>query len=347
MNTLSKHLLTAIVVTLTLSATGCANNGTDQDSTKRIGYVVTTLSNPYFVDMTEAAADEATNYENVEVVIQSPDQAVDIEDQIQIIENLVTQGVDAICVVPADSRSIVSAVARANTAGIPVLIIDNRMDEGLAAERSVRAETFIGSNNYEGGFIAGEHIAGRINQAGEVAVLEGVSGVDAAIQRKSGFADAIGQYPNIEIVASQTANWSREQGLNVFQNMLQSHPEIDALFASNDEMALGAIQAIREEGREGEIIVVGFDATDDGLDAVEGGRMEGSVAQLPALMGRLAVQKAISLLEGASIEAEIPIPVQLITTNDLRRAPADSVLQAKADSLIRVMADDESQQIAQ
>jgi ribose transport system substrate-binding protein len=283
-----------------------------QVKTKKIAFIVTTLSNPFFVDMTQGAQQEAKKHAGIKLIIQAPERAVDVERQIQIFENLITQKVDAICVVPADSRSILPAISKANKANIPVLNIDNKIDFELAKKNNVKVATFIGSDNYLGGKLAAEYIVKRLGGKGKVAILEGVSGVDAAIQRKGGFLDCLKDYPGIEVVASQVADWDREKGLNGFQNILQAHPGVQALFACNDEMALGAIQAIKAARKTG-IIVVGFDATKDGLAAVKAGSMAATVAQMPAEMGKIGVQKAVDLLDGKKIEENIPTEVKLIT----------------------------------
>ena len=289
---------------------GCS----EKKESKKIAFVVTTLSNPFFVDMTEGAKVEAEKYADVELIIQAPERgAVDIERQIQIIENLITQKVNAICVVPSDSRSILPAIAKANKAKIPVLNIDNKIDFEQAKKDNVTVVTFIGSDNYLGGKIAAQYIVEKLGGKGKVAILEGVSGVEAAINRKEGFIDYVKGYPEIKIVASQPADWEREKGLNVFQNILQASPDVQALFASNDEMALGAIQAIKSAGKEGKIIVVGFDATKDGLDAVKKGEMAGTIQQLPSEMGKIGIQNAVKVLNGENIKEYIPTKVKMIS----------------------------------
>jgi ribose transport system substrate-binding protein len=281
---------------------------------RTVAFVVTTLSNPFFVDMTDGAREEAKKHPEIRLVIQAPERgATDIERQTQIVENLVTQKVDAICIVPADSRSILPAIAQANRSLISVLNVDNRIDVDLAKADNIHIATYIGSDNYLGGKLAAEYIVKQLNGRGKLAVLEGVSGVDAAIKRKAGFMDYVKDYPGITVVASQPADWDREKGLNVFQSVLEAHPDLDALFASNDEMALGAIQAIKAARKEGKMIVVGFDATKDGLEAVKAGTMNGTVAQQPALMGQTCVLKASELISGKSIEPYIGTEVKLIT----------------------------------
>lgn len=308
----AKFIISLVLVGL-IAVAGIQGCGKKKD-VKTIGFVVTTLSNPFFIDMTEAAKEEIKNHPGFEIIIQAPEKgATDVERQIQIVENLITQKVDALCVVPADSRSIIESVIKANKAGILFLNIDNKIDFTLAKQRNAEVATFIGSDNYLGGKLAGEYIVKKLNGKGKVAILEGVSGVEAAINRKSGFLDYAKDHPGIDVVASQPADWDREKGLNVFQNILRANPDVTALFACNDEMALGAIQAIKTAGKEGQIIVVGFDATKDGLAAVENGSMAATVAQLPAKMGRIGILMAVDLINGKSIKKQIPTEVKLIT----------------------------------
>jgi len=307
----SKRLIIGVVVALAI--TSISFLGCTKKKTKQIAFVVTTLSNPFFVDMTEGAKQEIAKHLGYELIVQAPEKgAVDVERQIQIMENLISQKVDAICVVPADSKSILPVIAKANKAQIPVLNIDNKIDFELAKKDNIKVATFIGSDNYLGGKLAAEYIVKKLNGKGKVAILEGVSGVEAANQRKGGFSDYVKNNPGIKVVASQPADWDREKGLNVFQNILQANPDVQGLFACNDEMALGAIQAVKAAKKEG-IVIVGFDATKDGVAAVKDGSMAGTVAQLPAEMGKIAVQKAMHLINGKSIEGQIPTEVKLIT----------------------------------
>ena len=146
-----------------------------------------------------------------------------------------------------------------------------------------------------------------------VAILEGIPGHETGDSRLRGFRDAVASAPGLRIVASQPANWERDQGFTVFQNMLQAHPEIDALFAASDLMALGAIEAIAAANRTGKVRVVGFDALDDARAAIQAGRMAGSVAQSPRDMGRIAVESAYKLMRNQSVPAEQKVPIVLVT----------------------------------
>jgi ribose transport system substrate-binding protein len=152
----------------------------------------------------------------------------------------------------------------------------------------------------------------------KVAILEGIPGHETGDSRLRGFKEAVGGSPNIAIVASQPANWERDLGFTVFQNMLQAHPEIDAVFACNDMMALGALEAIAAAGKTGAIRVIGFDAVDDAKQAILAGTMVASVAQQPAEMGRIGVETVVKVLAGESVPAEQRVSIGLVTAETLR-----------------------------
>ena len=241
------------------------------------------------------------------------EREIDVEKQVQIIENLLQTGIRALIVTPSGSREIATVIAKANRANIPVVVVDTRVDAKAAADNKLQLASFIGSDNYEGGKLAGEYLAKTTGGKAKVAVLEGIPGHETGDSRLRGFRDALAAQPGMTIVASQPANWERDQGFTVFQNMLQAHPETDALFACSDLMALGALEAIAAAGRSGKIRVVGFDALDDARKAIDAGRMEASVAQSPRDMGRIAVESAAKLLRGESIPADQKVPISLVT----------------------------------
>ena len=299
--------LALVAAILGLALIGC---GRSQTPSKKIGFVMATLANPYFVDMMAGAKTELAKHPGYELVIQAPEKAAETEREIQIIENLCVQRVAVLCVVPVDSKSIVPAIKKANRAGIPVINVDSKIDSKTAKALGASVVGFIVSDNFEGGRIAGAFIADKLHGKGKVAILEGISGLETATLRKNGCLEAFKKTPGIEVVASLPADWEREKGMNVFQNILQAHPDLDAVFACNDEMALGAIRALNQPRK---VIVVGFDATAEARQAVEKGLMDATVAQQPYKMGQQAVADAIRLIEGKTNEPKIETPVKLVT----------------------------------
>lgn len=272
-----------------------------------LGLVLSTLNNPFFVtlrDGAQQAADEA----GVELVVL--DSQNDAAREAANVEDLIQQQVDAILINPTDSDAVVPSIQKANEAGIPVFTIDRGANGGEVVSH-------IASDNVAGGRMAGEFIVEALGGEGRVVELEGIAGTSAARDRGQGFNEVIEANPGIEVVARQTANFDRAEGLTVFENILQAQPEIDAVFAHNDEMILGAIEAAKAAGRADQIIFVGFDAIDDALAAVRDGSLAATVAQQPFLMGRLGVATAISSLNGDTVEANIPVDLTLVTADNV------------------------------
>ncbi len=295
---------------------GCERRESTSVQGPTVALVVKTVNHPYFIDM-QQGAEAAAKRLGVNLIVQGAEREVDVEKQMQIVENLIQKRVDALCLAPSGSRELVPAVVKANRAGIPVVVLDTRIDPAALREAGGKVLTFIGSDNFEGGKVAGSYIVEHMRGSGRVAILEGIPGHETGDARRRGFHSVVDQAPGIKVVASQTANWERDQGFNVFQNMLQAHPDVQALFACNDLMALGAVEAIAAAGKTGQILVVGFDAVKDARDAIRRGSMAASVAQHPGEMGRIGVESAYHALRGESVPDYIPVKIELITRQNV------------------------------
>lgn len=302
---------TVALLIASASITACNRGEKAKTGAPTVALVVKTLNNPFFVEM-QKGAQAAADSLGIQLVVQAPEREIDVEKQMQIVENLIERDVDVLLLVPSGSREIVPAIVKANAANIPVVIVDTRVDQAALQSANGRIATFIGSDNVDGGRIAGEFVAQKVAGRGKVAVLEGIPGHETGDSRLRGFREAIAKHPGVTIVASQTANWERDQAFNVTQNILQSHPEIRAIFACNDVMALGAVEAIAAAGKTKEISVIGFDAQDDARKAIQQGRMAATIAQNPREMGRLAVVSASRLLKKETLPAEQPVPIDLV-----------------------------------
>ena len=310
---MTRFARTVLLIIVMLGPSAACNRGDSTSTTgaPRVAFVLKTLNHPFFLDM-QRGAQEAADRAGIQLVVQAAEREIDVEKQMQIIENLLQTGIKVLIVTPSGSREIAPAIAKANRASVPVIVVDTRIDPKAAADNNLKIESFIGSDNYEGGRLAGEHLATATGGKARVAVLEGIPGHETGDSRLRGFRDALQKHPGMTIVASQPANWERDQGFTVFQNMLQAHPDIDSLFACNDLMALGAIEAIAAAGKAGRIRVVGFDALDDARKAIEAGRMDASMAQSPRDMGRLAVEGAARLLKSEPVPADQTVPIGLV-----------------------------------
>lgn len=313
-----RNLTVLFVAALAASAVSCNRAAPESTSKPKVALVLKTLTNPFFVDM-RRGAQEAADRLGVQLEVQAAEREIDVEKQMQIVENMLQTGIGALAIAPSGSREIVSALVKARDARIPVIIVDTRVDEKAAAAAGVHPETFVGSDNYEGGKLAGGHVVTVMAGKARVGILEGIPGHETGDSRLRGFRDAVQDVPGITIVASQPANWERDQGFNVFQNMLQAHPDIDTVFAASDLMALGAIEAIAAAGKTGKIRVVGFDALDDAKKAIAAGTMDASVAQFPAEMGKVAIESAVKVLRGEKLPPNIMVRLQMVTKATLSR----------------------------
>jgi ribose transport system substrate-binding protein len=271
-----------------------------------VGLSVSTLNNPFFVTLRDGARAAAAKAGLDLVVLDAQDKP---DKQVADVEDLVQKKVKVILVNPTDAAAVVPAIQRANAAGIPVITVDRAAAGG-------RVAFHIASDNVAGGKLAGALVCKLLGGKGTAVELEGIPGSSAARDRGQGFNEALkAGCPNVKVVARQTANFDRAQGLTVMENVLQAQPKIDAVFAHNDEMALGALQAIRASRKH--IRLVGFDATDDAVKAVAACDLKATVAQQPAEMGRLAVEKAAQLAKGGAPPAAtefIPVALRLVTS---------------------------------
>ena len=263
-----------------------------------IGFSVSTLNNPFFVTLTEGARKAATE-NNVELVVV--DAGDDAAKQTSDIEDLVSRNVGVLIVNPVDSDAVAPAVKSAMSQGIKVIAVDRGVN-------GVDVDCQIASDNVAGARMATEYLMELVGEGAKVAELQGVPGASATIDRGAGFHQVADQ--SLQVAASQTANFNRAEGMTVMENILQSDRTIKGVFAHNDEMALGAVEAVAASGKD--IKIVGFDATDDAQKAVKDGKMAATVAQKPDKMGETAIGTAVKIMAGETVEKSIPVEVELI-----------------------------------
>ena len=264
----------------------------------KIGFSISTLNNPFFVTLNDGAKEKAAELGAELTIIDAQDNAA---KQASDVEDLIQQGVDLIMINPTDSEAVASAVEAANLAGIPVITVDRNAEGGEVLAH-------IASDNVAGGELAAEYLVELVGKDAKVAELEGISGSSAARDRGAGFNKIAAE--QLDIVAKQTANFNRGEGLTVMENILQGQPDIQGVFAHNDEMALGALEAIKTSGKD--IVVIGFDATDDAVQAVEDGTLAGTVAQKPELIGETAIDIAVKALKGEEVDEFVPVELELV-----------------------------------
>ncbi len=266
-----------------------------------IGLSISTLNNPFFVSLKEGA-EKAAKDAGAELIVV--DAQNDTAKQISGVEDLIQKKVSVILINPTDSAAIATAVESANKANIPVITVDRAAEGG-------KVVSHIASDNVKGGKMAGDYILQALGGKGNIVELQGIAGTSAARDRGQGFHSAVDGKDGVKVVASQPADFDRAKGLSVMENILQGNKDIQAVFAHNDEMALGALQAIEAAGKK--ILVVGFDATDDAVKAVNDGKMAATVAQKPKAIGETAVQTAVKVVKGEKVDSFIPVDLELVT----------------------------------
>jgi len=275
---------------------------------KVIGFAVSTLANPFFVTMKEGGEAKAAELGIEMITLDAQDSS---EKQFSQIQDLITRNVDVLIVNPTDSDAVVPAVMEAVMLGIPIITVTRPAN-------GVDVAQHLDIDNKEAGQLAGEALVEALNGKGKVAILEGIPGAPSANDRQAGFLEVIDEYDGIEVVTSLTANYAREEAARVMEDVLQGNPELDAVYAHNDEMALGAVRAIISAGRMDEIKVFGIDAVDDALEAIKKGEMVATVKQQPALQMAMAVEAANDIMKGKEVEELVIVPLQLITIETLQ-----------------------------
>jgi ribose transport system substrate-binding protein len=277
---------------------------------KKIGLALSTLSNPFFVSVRDGAQKAATAA-GAQLVVA--DAADDNAKQADELSNFVTQKLDVIIVNPTDSDAVVSSVKKANDGKIPVIAVDRGANGGTI-------DSLIASNNVQAGKLGAEQLVKAVPQDAKVGMLVGVPGASAARDRGQGFKDALGDKSvntkNVTLVVEQVANFKRDEALNVMQNMLTAHPDLAGVYAQNDDMALGAVQAVKAKSLTGKVAIVGTDGIADATSAIKSGDMYATVAQQPDTMGQLAVENAVKLIQGQTIPKTIDVPLKVVTKDN-------------------------------
>lgn len=323
---MNKRLLAvAVVATGAFALAACSSNGAAGTSTTTtaggsetttsapapapavtIGLSLSTLNNPFFVSVRDGAQKEADALGAELTVTDAQNDATAQANQIQ---NFQTQKLQAVIINAVDSDAAGPIVAPLISAKVPVVAVDR-------AVNGADVNSFIASDNVQGGKMAADALAKAIGEKGSVIVLEGTAGTSAARDRNQGFTEGIAAYPNIKVVASQPADFDRTKGLDVATNLLQANPDAVGIFAANDEMALGAVQALGDKAGKS-VFVVGFDGTDDGKAAIKAGTMVASVAQQPEDLGKAAVDAVVKLAQGETVEKTVAVPVVVLTKDTL------------------------------
>lgn len=317
---LSMLIVALVILSLGLSACKPAATPTPEPAkpteapaAKRYTFALVTkaLNNPFW-DMMHEGAKKVAEENNIDLIYLAPTKPYNLEEQTRLVEDLIEKKVDGIVLVPVDSAGIVPVIERVNKAGIPIALANTNATGGEVV-------TFSAIENYEAMTLIAEYMVEKLGGKGKVIILEGTPGSQTAIDRKRALDDVLAKYPDIEVLASQTAEFQRAKGMQVMENLLQTYPEIDAVLACNDEMALGAIEALEAAGRLEGTLVSGFDANDDALKAVYEGRMVVTCDQQPGKQAGDAMLALIDYINGKTVPKRIVTPGFLVDKDSIDR----------------------------
>ncbi|KUN01298.1 transporter [Streptomyces yokosukanensis] len=300
------YALAAVVTVAVVGATSFLHGGSSSSTTPRMGLSLSTLNNPFFVQIRAGAQAEA---EKLGVDLTVTDAQNDASQQANQLQNFTSSGLGAIIVNPVDSDAAGNSVKAADKARIPVIAVDRGVNKA-------DVDALVASDNVAGGELAARTIAEKLGGKGRIVILQGQAGTSAARERAQGFANGLKAYPGVQVLAQQPADFDRTKGLDVMSNLLQAHPDVQGVIAANDEMALGAVKALGSKAGTS-VQVVGFDGTPDGLTAVKSGTLYASVAQQPTQLGRIAVDNALKAVQGKKVESTVKVPVKVVTKDNV------------------------------
>ncbi|MGW6924244.1 ABC transporter permease/substrate-binding protein [Streptomyces sp. NPDC054950] len=298
--------LAAVVTVAIVGATSFLHGGNGASANPKVGLALSTLNNPFFVQIQSGAKAEA---KKLGVDLTVTDAQNDASQQANQLQNFTSSGLDSIIVNPVDSDAASNSVKAADKAKIPVIAVDRGVNKATV-------DALVASDNVAGGELAAKAVAEKLGGTGKIVILQGQAGTSAARERAEGFAKGLKAYPGIQVLAQQPADFDRTKGLDVMSNLLQAHPDVQGVIAANDEMALGAIKALGSKAGKS-VQVVGFDGTPDGLTAVKNGTLYASVAQQPSQLGRIAVDNALKALQGKKVKKTVKVPVKVVTKENV------------------------------
>jgi ribose transport system substrate-binding protein len=293
--------------TLTNPAAGTVSAGTAlststldavQRATKpyKIVLIVKTKNNPFFIPMIQAFEDAGRKL-GFATEVQAGAQEASYEEQVALVQTEVSKGANAILITPADSKALVPALKKAADAGVLIINLDNRLDPETVKAQGLELGGYVGADNMMGGEKAGLALLESLGGKGNVAVLEGIRGVDNAEARKKGFELAVTH--KLKIVAYETGEWETEKAYNKTLAILAAHPDLNGIFCANDNMAIGAMKAVAEKGKSDEIKIVGYDDIPTVTEAINSGKLVATIEQHPELMGMYGARMALGILEGS------------------------------------------------
>jgi ribose transport system substrate-binding protein len=287
-----------------------------EDDRPTIALIMKSLANEFFVTMANGArAHQAAHADQYRLIVNGIKNEIDLAQQVALIDQMIASRVDAIVIAPADSKAMVPALARASEAGVVIVNIDNRLDRGVLSDYGL-AVPFVGPDNFLGAVIVGQYLASQLGEGRQVAIIEGVPTAYNSQRRTAGFEKAMAD-GGLEVVARQSAQWDQTMAVTVASAMLVRHPDLAAMLCANDNMALGAVAAVTQAGKSGQIKVIGFDNISAVQRLIRQGSILATVDQHADLLAVYGIEYALEALSSGTAMADRSTAVDLITADTL------------------------------
>mgnify|MGYP001828300555 CR=1 FL=1 len=312
-----KRVTSLLMATAVLIGCGNENAQTTAAADKPIvALVVKSLANEFFVHMADSArAHQAANADDYELIVNGLKDENDLSQQVTLLEQMTARGADIIVVAPADSKALIPAIRRARQRGVIVVNIDNQLDRDLLTEADIQVP-FVGPDNRAGARLAAEHLATTLSPGDQVAIIGGIATAFNGQQRQLGFEDAMAA-ANINVVSTQAGNWEQARASSVAAAMIAEHPDLKALLCGNDSMAIGAVAAVRQAGKNQQIQVIGYDNIDAARELLSAGDMLATVDQYGDQLAIYGIEYGLQILNSGRIPADKQTPVRLVTADSL------------------------------
>jgi len=286
------------------------------ESPTTIALVMKTLTNPFFAEMEKGARRAEVEF-GIQLIVKTAAQETSIEQQIEIVDELIQDHVDAIVIAPGDSLELIPVLKRAQDAGIVVINIDNRLDQAYSEKLGLVNVPFISVDNEAAAYLSAKYISDQIQVPTQAVIIEGIRTAQNAEDRKNGALHAFSENANISVVALESANWKIDEGYNVTRALFTAHPDIGAIFCANDMMALGALRYLENNGRT-DVLVAAYDALQEAKDAIRAGELEVTIDQQAAAQGYMGVEYALKALAGETLPPETLLDALVVTAESLK-----------------------------
>lgn len=309
---MKQTLLTKLLLILFLiSGLNSCNQTSEKKKSNKIAVVISTLNNPWFVVLGESAAARARELGYEAQIFDSQNNSA---KETEHFDNIIAMGYDAILFNPTDADGSVQNVKRAKEAGIPTFCMDREINSRDAATTQLLSDSFTGCVKL------GQYFVRQMNKKGNYVEILGLVGDNNTWNRSKGFHSVVDEFPDLKMVAQQSADFDRNKAMDVMETIMQANPDIDAVFCGNDAMALGAYQAVLAAGKAGKVKIFGFDGSDDAINGIAEGKIAATVMQFPVLMSRTSADLADEYIKGKrDFSTKTPVEVVLITSENISK----------------------------